>query len=579
MTDAKGKPVEGLKQDDFKVMEDGVVQPIHFFDLHKVAPAVGSQPALDLHLPPNTFSNLSLAPADQPVTVLLYDMLNTPQGTLPAAHQALVKFIKEQKSSTKIAIFVLTDRLHMVQGFTDDDTRLLAALDSKAIKAPISQLRVADSSAADSASLLGADPNASAAAGPGAQTAITESQTRPGGADTPIGAGAVLEMLSNAETEENTYLLNQRVKITVNAFTNMARFVSALPGRKNLIWMSGSFPSELLPDSPQNSGGRSEFSTVYLQDDIREAQQVLKDSRVAIYPVDIRGLQADSQFSASAKSPSKISNFGIQQGAEHATMDALAGDTGGRAFYNTNSLQQAMDAAVREGSEYYSLTYAPSNPKEDGAVRHIKVVLTNANYHLYYRREYLADDTSHPAPVQPLVLDMNMQHGAPNSSELFFEAKVNPIGGPMVASSNEVETLKTFLQTKATGKRTKIPTGAENVQHYDINFAVIGRQLQMPPTENGHYATAMRFGLAAYTQDSALLNGMEVSIKNSIPAAQYQKIESQGYHASMLFVVPQEAVSIRLAVRDEIGNRIGTMEIPLPIPVPKSAATAAKTTK
>jgi hypothetical protein len=75
----------------------------------------------------------------------------------------------------------------------------------------------------------------------------------------------------------------------------------------------------------------------------------------------------------------------------------------------------------------------------------------------------------------------------------------------------------------------------------------------------------MRFGLAAYTQDSELLNGTEISVRNALPAAQYQKIVSEGYHASMVFAVPEEAVSLRIAVRDEIGNRIGTMEVPLPI--------------
>ena len=43
----------------------------------------------------------------------------------------------------------------------------------------------------------------------------------------------------------------------------------------------------------------------------------------------------------------------------------------------------------------------------------------------------------------------------------------------------------------------------------------------------------------------------------------------------MLFAVPEDAVSLRLGVRDEIGKRIGTLEIPLPIP--KDSATDATT--
>lgn len=567
VTDGRGKPVEGLTPDDFKVTEDGVVQPIRNFDVHKPEPAGASQQDIGLHLPPNTFSNLALAPSDKPVTVLLYDVLNTPQAALPYAHQALVKFIKDQKSSTRIAIFVLSDRLHMVQGFTDDETRLMEAVDSKAVKSRVSQLRVADSND-NTAAVLASDPAASAQA----------QQQQPSAGDVSTGADAILAQLNDVEAEEQAYLLRERLEITVDAFANIARFVSVLPGRKNLIWMSGAFPSEIFPDSTPGTGSRGEFNNAVLfQEDIRRAQDALKESRVAIYPVDVRGLQADPQFSAStryAAGPPKSSTFGLQQGAEHATMDTIADSTGGRAFYNTNGLKEAMDAAVRQGSAYYSLTYSPSNTKEDGGERRIKVVLNHPGYQLFYRRQYFADD-GHSTPEKPLVLDMNMQHGAPGSSELFFEASVVPVGGAMKASPAELAELKKFIEINAKGKRTKMTAGEQTVQHYDIDFAILGRQLEMPPAGNGRYSTDMRFGLAAYTDNSELLNGVEVSVKNTIPEAQYRKIESQGYHASMVFAAPEEAVSLRIAVRDEIGDRIGTIEVPLPIRAPRAAAAAA----
>ena len=524
VTDAKGNPVEGLKQGDFKVMEDGVVQPLRFFDVHTGGVDVGaSQQALDLHLPPGTFSNLTLAPSDKPVTVLLYDMLDTPQTSFSSAHQALVKFIKDQGNSTKIAIFVLSDRLHMLQGFTDDETRLMRAVNSKGATSQAPSLRAA----------------------PLAEDAYAD------------------EMLVTAEGEEMRYLAIERARITANAFIEIARFVSALPGRKNLIWMSGSFPSEIFSHGILAPNGLNE---VIGDPEVQAAKKLLDESRVAVYPVDIRGLRADPRYSATTRYTTSLgrSSFGVQQGAEQATMNVIADGTGGRAFYNTNGLQQAMDAAVRQGSEYYTLTYAPSNTKADGSERNIKVVLKVPGYELSYRRSYLADNARYPAPVHPLLLDMSMKHGAPNSSELFFEAKVTPVGSPMAASADEVKTMQTFPQTNTKGLRTR------KVQHYDIDFAIIGRQLEMPPTENGEYATDMRFGLAAYTPESELLNGTEVRIKNAIPAAQYQKIQSEGYHASMLFAVPEGAVSLRMAVRDEIGKRIGTLEIPLPVPVPET---------
>jgi hypothetical protein len=119
----------------------------------------------------------------------------------------------------------------------------------------------------------------------------------------------------------------------------------------------------------------------------------------------------------------------------------------------------------------------------------------------------------------------------------------------------------------------------QKVQHYEINLAMIGRQLEMPPTENGNFLTSMQFGLAAYTQDGKLLNGAEISIKNAIPSAQFQKIQSDGYHASMVFAVPPDADSLRIAVRDEISHRIGTIEIPVPIAAAKDSAPSAPISK
>jgi VWFA-related protein len=529
-------------------------------------------------MPPNIFTNIAMAPADKPVTILLYDMLNTPQSALPYAHEELVKFIKSQKSSTKIAIFVLSDRLHLVQGFTDDETLLMAALDSKNARARISQLRIADT-AADESSLLASDP---ASAPTPANPVVPPSTT-----------DAVLSQLNDALTSEQEFMDTQRIQVTVDAFAQIARFVASLPGRKNLIWMSGAFPVELWPGRKPPSPAAGDYNIASrFDDEIRTTQNLLKDSRLAIYPVDVRGLRTDPQFALTATAPRMpprvpiggggprpSPTFGVQNGAEHATMDAIAESSGGQAFYDTNGLQDAMDTALRQGSEYYSITYAPSNPKDDGSERKVKVVMNNPRYQLLYRESYLAPDDAHPAPMRTLALDLNMQHGAPNSSELFFEAKVVPVGGVMTASSSEMDGLKSFLQIIGKVKRTKLADGPEQVQHYDINLVMVGRQLEMPKTSNGQYATAMRFGLAAYTENSELLNGTEVSIRNSIPEAQYQKIQSDGYHASMVFAVPVEAVSLRIAVRDEIGNRLGTIEVPLPIAAPKDTPAPGAPTK
>jgi hypothetical protein len=207
------------------------------------------------------------------------------------------------------------------------------------------------------------------------------------------------------------------------------------------------------------------------------------------------------------------------------------------------------------------------------------VQLRRPGYELSYRRSYFADDPMHPvadaeaavaaSKATPadrnILLDAGMQHGAPISSELFFEAEVYPLGGVAPATSKEMEQLSHFMKSK---KKEVDGPPMVNVQHYSIDYAILGRQLEMPEISAGKYKTAMIFAVAAFSPDSLIVNGTEVSVKNEIPEAQYKKIRTQGYHAELNFVAPVEATAMRIAVRDDLGNKIGSIEIPLPVAAP-----------
>lgn len=41
----------------------------------------------------------------------------------------------------------------------------------------------------------------------------------------------------------------QRIGTTLQALPQLARYLSGVPGRKNVIWFSGSFPISIFPDS------------------------------------------------------------------------------------------------------------------------------------------------------------------------------------------------------------------------------------------------------------------------------------------------------------------------------------------
>ncbi len=69
-------------------------------------------------------------------------------------------------------------------------------------------------------------------------------------------------------------------------------------------------------------------------------------------------------------------------------MEQLAQDTGGKAFYNTNGLNDALARVINSGTRYYSLTYVPTNGTMDGKFRRIQVKLVKGKDTLAYRRGY-----------------------------------------------------------------------------------------------------------------------------------------------------------------------------------------------
>src|ERR1035438_3346724 len=72
----------------------------------------------------------------------------------------------------------------------------------------------------------------------------------------------------------------------MRALRAIANQLAGLPGRKNLIWVSGGFP---VPVGAINGSVMKE-ATHGLAGDTRSTWRVFTDSGLAIYPVDARGL-------------------------------------------------------------------------------------------------------------------------------------------------------------------------------------------------------------------------------------------------------------------------------------------------
>ncbi len=493
-------------------------------------------------MPANTFVNLPQNPEAGPLYVLLYDLVNTESDDQVFARQQLVKFIQDKPKGIRFAIFMLSDGLHLVQGFTSDKELLFAAID------------------------------------------LSRSH--------PHVAKIFLMGKNFGQNDPGTALL---------ALKYLGGYLEGLPGRKNVIWLSGNFPVTLFP---------SDDESVDYIDESKKTLDLMARSQIAIYPVDVRGvavenphapsgstggggLTSDSREHAAADSNTPSAGTAraassISPGAggigynmlsgSYMTADEIASATGGRAFYSTNDVKAALTEATKNGASYYTLSYEPSNRNYDGKLRTIRVEMAQKGYALAYRRAYydtesngspsLTAGPATPPSAEPKPqrlasdsLDANMRHGAPTAHELIFGAHVHAMGVPAMGTPEQMAQIAEESSLFKTGRHHSLPKPLRPVklQKYTVDYTVMAHQLQ----RGGNTAPpSLELAVAAYDDDGRMLNAA-VNLATEDDA--HPGATRQSYRAEQEILAPAATATLRLAVRDTTTNRIGAMEVRLPL--------------
>jgi hypothetical protein len=106
------------------------------------------------------------------------------------------------------------------------------------------------------------------------------------------------------------------------------------------------------------------------------------------------------------------------------TIQQIAADTGGKAFVNTNGFQEAIQQALADGANYYTIGYLPQL-KDYSSFRRIKVSV-NGGYQLAYRDGYYADSAQSAANSSASTMKEAIQFGAPPPSDILFKVRVIP---------------------------------------------------------------------------------------------------------------------------------------------------------
>lgn len=349
-----GEAVGDLKRDEFRLFDQGREQQISAF-----TPPAAARPAPARPLPPNTFSNrLDRLGAPAGATVILFDGLNTRLTDQAYARQQVLKFLRQLRPGERVALYVLGRGPRILQDFTSDAAAVREALEkfqgepSPSLDAPLY------------------DPAMSAGDHFGAW----------------LGELA-LNLVEHFEED--------RAFRTARSLIAIAHHLERLPGRKNLLWVSGSFPISIeLEQLPRPS--RSSRRPRSISPEIERAARALNNANLAVYPIDARGLMAPQEYRADL--PAGAEHVPGRDQAMFATMRLLARRTGGRAFYNNNDLYAALRRATEDSGRAYVLAYRPAHAEWNGRFREIKVEVTRPGVELHYRGGYFAQPEE---PAEP----------------------------------------------------------------------------------------------------------------------------------------------------------------------------------
>jgi hypothetical protein len=184
------------------------------------------------------------------------------------------------------------------------------------------------------------------------------------------------------------------VRVTTDALQAIARHLGSLPGRKNLVWISGSFPIAIGYEEEKLNPTHFPEQVAFFKD-VERATRALNEANVAVYPVDARGLlpaRSNIQSSpGSVRNAQREALLILPEGTSRlATMAVLADRTGGRIFYDNNDLFEAVRLAVRDSRVTYELGYYPSGVKWDGKFHSIRVKVKSPGARVRARTGYFA---------------------------------------------------------------------------------------------------------------------------------------------------------------------------------------------
>ena len=387
--DKKGRPITNLKTEDFTVTENGVPQKIEFFDsplssteARKETPATQIEPGPTRRGPRNVIS-------------LVMDAQTTEGVNLKYVREGVTKYINDRIQDTdSVALFAITGGLQLLQPFTQNKQKLIAAADRSfgvGVSKTAERRDLEQSIATTRDQLAGA--------------ATEEINTAAG------GPAAAQVMMTRRVLEQYVQLRSalsvQQTRPILAALASICEGLRPIPGKKTLVMFSQGFVA------PQA-----------LDWQVQSTIDIANRANVAIYIIDSTGLTGGTPTSGALVPAGALSGISaatnqesrIRAGAGESVFDItrhegvdrqqdllyrISGDTGGQFIKNTNDISAGLERIDDEIRSRYTIAYRSTDMNFDGRFRKVKISVNTPEANITTRSGYNAIPPNQIMPFSP----------------------------------------------------------------------------------------------------------------------------------------------------------------------------------
>jgi len=369
--DKHRQPVRGLSQADFTILEDGKPQPIVGFATFDLAddapPATGWMRDVAPDVATNEYKESRLF-------VIVMDDAMIPQEPFSIkASKEIAKSIIEKLAPDDLTAIVFTGDNRKTQDFTNDKTKLLAAVD----------------------------------------------RFNPGLAGYQFG---LVNPLSPPIPDTDLWFYQSSVR----TISNLADFLTAVPNRRKAVFLvSPGVPFDLDPVVPR---AESEIDPLSQEESRRADPWALKRQKgpppetmvdlarrmdeaflraqranVTFYPIDPTGLGGMDNYLKGRLGQWNLGFSAHKATAQQDYLAAAAANTGGRTVMNTNEFDTGIREVFAENESYYLIGFEPLNTTADGKLRKLEVKVNRPDVEVRARSAYRAPE----APKLEKKMDKN----------------------------------------------------------------------------------------------------------------------------------------------------------------------------